>query len=366
MQESYLKQLPSYEFYKKLNETKVNDISEYCKEISKNLPQKDNIQKICTLLITNLFLLRDKHYEDTSFFNKHCYDLNYWLYEQLSALLNGNTQNTEPYSVIEEIHGSWKKVVQNEILDNTDNRCMPEQKFYEKKLIKLLKDLFDYAENYKTIENEITKSSEEAKKYCSYILGKVPLYFMSKELCSSGESDRCTTYIGNYEEYNPSALLSQLSCLGGEIGNIPLDKDLINEVLKLQQSIPNLMIPDLSQQTNLQGAFMKSLEGLMKNGFASIGIESLFNAFPSLSAILNSDVFKQYVMPSLYGTGSLILFFILYKCKSSFFGFNMFHGRSRRSKLLRNMDPTELMGGALGLPSPMMPINPYGLRYQPM
>ncbi|KNA00611.1 variable surface protein Vir4/14g [Plasmodium vivax North Korean] len=230
---------------------------------------------------------------------------------------------------------------------------MPESQLFKTELINHMKEFLDYTENYKTIQNEITKSSEEGKKYCSYILEKVPLYFMFKELCPKNININCKKYIPDYEQYDPITLLSNSSCLGGKIGNIPLDKGLITEVLKLQQSFPNLMIPDLSQLTNLQGAFMKSLEGLMKNGFASIDI-------------LNSDVFKQYVMPSLYGTGSLILFFILYKCKSSFLGFNMFHGRSRRSKLLRNMDPTELMGGSLGLPSPMMPINPYGLRYQPM
>ncbi|CAG9471741.1 unnamed protein product [Plasmodium vivax] len=366
MQETGLKHLPSYKFYDELNNKKFNGISVYCNKISTNLPQKDNIQKICTLLITNLFHLRDKHYNDTSLFNKHCYYLNYWLYEKLSALLDGNTKNTKLYSVIEEIHESWKEVVQKEILDNVDIGCMPESELFKKKLINHMKEFFEYTENYKTIADEIAKSNENQKIYCPYILGKVPLYFMFKELCPEKINKYCTKYIPYYEKYDPSALLSNLSCLGEEIGNIRLDKNLMTEVLKLQHSFPNLMIPDLSQLTDLQGAFMQSLEGLMKNGFASIGIESLFNIFPSLSGILNSDVFKQYVMPSLYGTGSLILFFILYKCKSSFFGFNMFHGRSRRSKLLRNMDPTELMGGALGLPFPMMPINPYGLRYQPM
>ncbi|VVA00230.1 PIR protein [Plasmodium vivax] len=367
MQETGLKDLPSYKFYDELNKKEVDYISGYCENISTNLPQKDKIQKICTLLIINLYHLRDKHYNDTSLFNKHCYDLNYWLYDQLFQLHDQSNKNTTIKSTFKEFSKVWRSFIEDELLDSTNSSiCMPEPEFYERNIIKHMKEFLDYTENYKTIADEIDKSNENAKKYCSYILGKVPLYFMFKELCPEKINKYCTKYIPYYEKYDPSALLSNLSCLGEEIGNIRLDKNLMTEVLKLQHSFPNLMIPDLSQLTDLQGAFMQSLEGLMKNGFASIGIESLFNIFPSLSGILNSDVFKQYVMPSLYGTGSLILFFILYKCKSSFLGFNMFHGRSRRSKLLRNMDPTELMGGALGLPFPMMPINPYGLRYQPM
>ncbi|KMZ94061.1 hypothetical protein PVMG_02287 [Plasmodium vivax Mauritania I] len=318
MQETGLKHLPSYKFYDELNKKEVDYISGYCENISTNLPQKDKIPKICTLLIINLYHLRDKHYNDTSLFNKHCYYLNYWLYEKLSAFLDGNTKNTKLYSVIEEIHESWKEVVQKEILDNVDIGCMPESELFKTKLINHMKEFFEYTENYTTIENEITKSSENQKIYCPYILGKVPLYFMFKELCPEKINKYCTKYIPDYEKYDPSALLSNSSCMGEEIGNLLLDKDLMTEVLKLQQSFPNLMIPDLSQLTNLQGAFMKSLEGLMKNGFASIGIESLFNVFPSLSDILNSDVFKQYIMPSLYGTGSLILFFILYKVNSKY------------------------------------------------
>ncbi|KMZ84792.1 variable surface protein Vir14 [Plasmodium vivax Brazil I] len=320
MQENDLKHLPSYEFYDGFN--KKNDLCnsvDHCKKISEHFHNNERIREICNMLIANIFYFRDKHTDNTPFFHKHCYDLNYWLYDQLSTFRDQNNKNITINSTFTEFSKVWRSFIEKELLDGTNSSiCMPEPKFYEKKLIKHLKDLFDYAENYKRIENEITKSSEKPKIYCSYILGKVHLYFMGKKLCSSGESDRCTTYIGNYKQYDPSTLLSQLSCLGGEIGNIPIDKDLITEVLKFQESIPNFVIPDLSKLTDLQGEFMKSLEGLMKNGFASIGIESLFNVFPSLSDILNSDVFKQYIMPSLYGTGSLILFFILYKVNSKY------------------------------------------------
>ncbi|SCO68388.1 VIR protein [Plasmodium vivax] len=368
MKETDLKHLPSYKFYDGFNiKGKLPDSSTHCGKLNVSIRGDKKIKGICVKLLSNIFYFRDVHSNNkVRFLDKHCYDLNYWLHDQLSMFLGRKANNANIYALFTEFKKVWESLIKDELFDNTDYICMPKPELFKIPLVKYMQYILDYVENYQTINDEITKPVEKPNKYCPYVSEKVQLYHAFKALCSTVLNKYCKQYIDDYTKYNPSTLLHMLSCEGGETGNILHNKGFMPEKLNFQRFIPNSMIPGLSHIPDLPNVLMQSLPGLMEGGIGSLGLESLLKTFPSLSNVINSSTFKQYGTPFFYGIVSLIFFFIFYKCRSCFFCFNIFNRRRRRRGYLSNFGPTDFMGGPFGLPSPMMPMNPYSLPYQSM
>ncbi|KMZ92006.1 variable surface protein Vir4 [Plasmodium vivax Mauritania I] len=294
MKESDLKHLPSYKFYDGFKEkNNMPESSKYCEELKKNYPANQKIHKICNLLITNVFYFRDEHSKNGDFLDKHCYDLNYWLHEQLSIVLGGKAHNAKIYSLFKEFQEAWESLIKDELFDNTDYICMPIPELFKIPLIKYMKYFFDYLENYETIKKEITMSGEKPNNYCPYISERVQVYHAFKALCSSVLDNYCKKYVEDYKNCDPKTLLSMPSCKGGATGNILRNNGLMTQNLNLQRSIPNSMIPGLAYIPDLQNVFMQSLPGLMEGGIGSLGLESLLNKFPALSNMINSNAFKH-------------------------------------------------------------------------
>ncbi|EDL42854.1 variable surface protein Vir4-related [Plasmodium vivax] len=293
MKESNLKHLPSDKFYVELNNKKVVDISNSCKNFSTLLPQNEKIQTICTQLITNIFYFRDVHSKNGSFLDKHCYDLNYWLHDQLSMFLGRKANNANIYALFTEFKKVWESLINQELFDNTDYICMPKPELFKIPLVKYMKYFLDYLENYETIKNEITTSGEKPNNYCPYISESVQLYHAFKALCSTVLNKYCNKYVKDYTEYNPRTLLHMLSCEGGETSNILHNKGFMPEKLNFQRFNPNSMIPGLSHIPDLPNVLMQSLSGLMENGIGPLNLESLLNTFPSLSNMINSSAYKH-------------------------------------------------------------------------
>ncbi|KNA00978.1 hypothetical protein PVNG_03085 [Plasmodium vivax North Korean] len=373
MEDPDLSGLPSKVYDTEFNNNK-KDNTNYCEEISKNLTQHEEIHKIYNRLIGNLFYLKDKGNTD-NLFQKHCYDLNYWLFEEVSKKFKDSEKNKNVYLAIEELHKSWEKAIQNDS-QNTNNKCMPERKLFKTKLLKPMKDVLDYIENFSTFKQESVKNKEKPNKYCPLILKIVPLFFMFQQLCSEMKIDICKKYVENYDNYNPSELLAKLSCVEGKTYEVQFDENLVREMINTYQSdlgnfftklgLPNLGLSNLDLPINLQSMFMNNIVDLVQKGFDGSGIKALFNKISFLSDIYNYDIIHKYVVPALYGLGGLLFFFILYKCRRCLPCCCIFRRRKKRRNRLTDFDTSGLMSAPLGFPAPMMPINPYGLRYQPM
>ncbi|CAG9480068.1 unnamed protein product [Plasmodium vivax] len=406
-----LSSLPSNVFYNKLKNGK-NGVhhSDYCKIISNDLTQHEDIRKICTELIGNLIYLKNEGNDD-NLFQKHCYDLNCWLFEEVFEVFKDSEQNKNASLAIKKLHESWNEAIQKDELRNTNNKCMPEPKLLEKKLLKPIKDVLDYIENFSTLQHKFNNNNVENNKYCSYILEIVPLYLMFQQLCSKINIDICKKYVKNYNKYNPSELLTKLSCDVGDIYKAPLDESLVREMISTDHSdlgkffrnfdfknldltnlgltnlnlagsglsrfgsndfsfqdfnFPDVDLSSLNFPGNFESVFTNNIVNLIQKGVDGSGIKDLFNKISFLSDIYNYDIIHKYVVPALYGLGGLLFFFILYKCRRCLPCCCIFRRRKKRRNRLTDFDTSGLMSAPLGFPAPMMPINPYGLRYQPM
>ncbi|KMZ94360.1 hypothetical protein PVMG_05412 [Plasmodium vivax Mauritania I] len=293
--------LPSYEFYSKFNNNKSDTVySIECSNISTDSSEQQELSTICTNLGKNIYYLENEVAQDESLFDKHCYDLNYWLHDQVTRALVKDKDKNNIYSVFEKIQNKWGNIDRQGKPDNKKKTCMPESKLFRTGTFKHFKQLLDYFENYQKIEQEISKSSEQHHKYCSYILQIVSLYFTLKELCSKINIDICNKYVENYNNYNPSKLLAKLSCEEGKTYEVQFDEKFVKEMIYTYQ-------PDF-------GKIFQNLD-LVQKGFDGSGIKALFNKIPYLSDIYNYDIIHKYVVPALYGLGSLLFFFFLYRVK---------------------------------------------------
>ncbi|GAB64891.1 VIR-like CYIR protein [Plasmodium cynomolgi strain B] len=94
MTESDVDELPSEKFFKALTgDQKTSTYSIVCGNVTTDSSEKE-INKICTKLAKNIYYLENVHNDDSSFFDKHCYDLNYWLYDELTTQFDEKFKNS--------------------------------------------------------------------------------------------------------------------------------------------------------------------------------------------------------------------------------------------------------------------------------
>ncbi|KMZ79353.1 hypothetical protein PVIIG_05999 [Plasmodium vivax India VII] len=366
MAEHGLGELPSKVFYNSLNNSKKdNTYSIDCANVGNGISEQKKINEICNKLGQNIYYLENDHKHRLLFFDKHCYDLNYLLYDEVTKELGKGNTTTNIYPFFEKIQKQWEKIDRSGNSNDSDKICMPESQLFKTGLFKHMKKLLDYFENFENIKKELETPNDEHKKYCDYILKSVPLYFTFQQLCNLIKNDICIKYLEIDDRYNPKELLSKLACVEGGTYKVELDHGLITEMIKTYSSGIGNMLPGFSNflPGNLQGMFMNSIYDLMQQGFKNSGLETLYNKIKSYTNIFYSEDFQTYGIPSLFALGCLIFLFIIYKVKSKYI---LKHRRKKRRKRLSDLDTSELMSAPLGFPSPMLPMNPYGLRYQPM
>ncbi|SCO65518.1 VIR protein [Plasmodium vivax] len=376
MSKSVLDELPSEAFYKVLSGNRHNNTySIDCKNITTDSPKQEKINEICNKLGKNIYYLENDHKHRLLFFDKHCYDLNYWLYEEVTNTLDEGEQKKNINFFFEEIQKQWNKINRNGKPDNNGKKCEPEFQLFNTGLYKPIKELLDYFENFERFKTEMGKSNTQPNDYCENIKKCIPLYFTFKRLCQIINNDICKKYLKENDKYNPEELLSNLSCIQGGEYDVNLDMNLITEMIKTYSSGIGNMLPGFSNflpglgslfTGNLQGMFMNSIYDLMQQRFKNSGLETLYNKIKSYTNIFYSEDFQTYGIPSLFALGCLIFLFIIYKCCGCLPCCCISKRRKKRRKRLSDLDTSELMSAPLGFPSPMLPMNPYGLRYQPM
>ncbi|KNA01787.1 hypothetical protein PVNG_05576 [Plasmodium vivax North Korean] len=326
MAEAVLKELPSEVFYKALNDNgndngDGNKCSMACESIETGLEQ-EKIKQICTKLEKNIYYVKNYHDKGLSFFDKHCYDLNYWLYTEVTEQLGKGETKNNIYPFFEKIQKQWEKIDRSGNSNDSDKICMPESQLFKTGLFKHMKKLLDYFENFENIKKELETPNDEHKKYCDYILKSVPLYFTFQQLCNLIKNDICIKYLEIDDRYNPKELLSKLACVEGGTYNVQPDQGLVTEMIKTYSSGIGNMLPGFSNflpglgslfTGNLQGMFMNSIYDLMQQGFKNSGLETLYNKIKSYTNIFYSEDFQKYGIPSLFALGCLIFLFIIYK-----------------------------------------------------
>ncbi|GAB70016.1 CYIR protein [Plasmodium cynomolgi strain B] len=225
MTDPVLDKLPSTNFLKALNgNVNGKKYSINCESIGIDSPEKEKINDICTKLEKNIYYLENEynqqylesvHNKDLSFFDKHCYDLNYWLYDELAKKLDAKIQK------------QWNSIDKNGRPNDSSKICNPESQLFKTGLFEYIKKLLDYFENFETFTKEMGTQNKEPNKYCDYIKKCVPLYFTFKQLCQLISNNICEKYLKHDDSYNPAELLSNLSCVEGNKYEVKLDESLV-------------------------------------------------------------------------------------------------------------------------------------------
>ncbi|GAW80082.1 variable surface protein [Plasmodium gonderi] len=218
----HLKESPSYTFYQKLiNEKDVNNVSHFCNSALNKYKDSNWVYKLCGNLIKNLELLRDD--KDDIFRKKHCFDVNYWLYDHVHKNLNDTKKEKDFNNIINFFEETWKYYVVYSITENVDKEiCYPYRSLFRENFLNhlnVVKNFLDYVENFNFIKTDIGKSTYYAcQKYFHYLKERIPLYFSFKPLCTKLESNVCTDHIKYHHLYNPKNLFTN-----GELVKIYLE-----------------------------------------------------------------------------------------------------------------------------------------------
>ncbi|SBT00675.1 PIR Superfamily Protein [Plasmodium ovale curtisi] len=289
--QQFLFDLPSYKFHSDLYRgDHLEGYSIYCESIDKNLPKYKDIFDICTKLTKNIVYLEESRSENTSLFLKHCYDLNFWLYYYVHKILNYTEKDENFNPTIKGLHNAWKNV-NSYVSEKPSEYCIPKPIKYDDSYVKTVKAMNDYVENFSIIKKEIAENTTESKKYCKYLMYAQTLYSTFQSLCPNNEKDNCTTLIQKYEEYNPTKLISDLSC----------DKS----GTSLYSYEANDLIWTLESQSSTSNIF----EYIIKY----IGLDDIFGNLPSIKNIFNPPNFDVAAIGGLSFVGIFIIIFILYK-----------------------------------------------------
>ncbi|EDL42731.1 variable surface protein Vir12-related, partial [Plasmodium vivax] len=138
--------LPAYKFDQKLKEDVSNNIyNTYYKGIYDLQNQYEWITDIFNKLSRNIRLVQESYIEGDDFNKKRCYDLNFWLYDQVYKNLQSSKQNSEHMgNIIDKVQDVWKNIVDREFY-NEEYKCHPDKELlFNIGYLQEIKDLFDF------------------------------------------------------------------------------------------------------------------------------------------------------------------------------------------------------------------------------
>ncbi|CAA9987284.1 KIR-like protein [Plasmodium knowlesi strain H] len=209
--------LPSYKFYTKLiNKENLNDAKNFCRDVLNRDASAQGLHKICTQLIKNVELVRDDS-EDT-FRKKHCFDINYWLHDEVYKELKSNNKESDFQNIIDLFEEIWKKfIVHSYDVKKDKDVCFPDKALFRENFLtylKQMKNFMDYIENYNSIKVDIRNNTYYAcQVYLDYLKERIPLYFSFEPLCTKIGLNTCTSYIQGYFSYDPRKFFTKYELL---------------------------------------------------------------------------------------------------------------------------------------------------------
>ncbi|SBS92825.1 PIR protein [Plasmodium ovale] len=204
--------LPAYQYFKQFHsDENVHGNCEKC-VISRYLGNEYPwIKHLCCKLRKNIIIVY-KPENVTSFLGeKHCFDLNYWLYYEVYKNLEFNENHKDYYYIVDYLMEIWKRIKKEEYAD-WQYLCNPDKTLSDINFLKEVKTLFDNAENYFPIRHEALKNlGNTCSKYFDYISHNAELYYKWKPICTNGEDNICSKYIHNFHSYNPERIIRKYS-----------------------------------------------------------------------------------------------------------------------------------------------------------
>ncbi|SBT43953.1 PIR Superfamily Protein [Plasmodium ovale wallikeri] len=300
MEEKYnfLKQLPLYKFYDKLNHT-VTDI--ICSDFNFKYELKVKTPDICVL--HNKIERNLKNFDTFDFKNedkiKKCRHVHYWIRDQL---INNLKADTNDYVQINtNFHINWNKIC-------VRDKCTCE---YDSSLIAIpygefndWKYLFDYCNNYESIKSVILENNNGCNENCEYKKSMVSLFEKYKSICDKKDEDGnvCPPFFDDCKAHDPSNVFSELICKTKEdcqsamkaVTNVPEEQD------SPSTGEPHINEHDApsSPKKSLEMSKIASGIGLSLSGLIFIGF-ALFKITPLRSLLNNPSLMTKKVFGNL-------------------------------------------------------------------
>ncbi|SBS94017.1 PIR Superfamily Protein [Plasmodium ovale curtisi] len=204
--------LPAYQYFQEFhNDENVREKCEKCvisSYLANNYPW---IKHLCCKLHKNIKIVNKEENVTSYLGEKHCFDLNYWLYNEVYKNLKHDEKHKDFYYIVDYLMEIWKRIKKEDYAD-WKYLCNPDKTLCDMKFLKEVKTLFDNAENYFFIRDEALNSlANTCSKYFDYISYNAELYYRWKSICTNGESNICSKYIDNFHGYNPERVLKKFS-----------------------------------------------------------------------------------------------------------------------------------------------------------
>ncbi|SCA81881.1 VIR protein [Plasmodium vivax] len=208
--------LPSYKFDQKLKaDVDDNIYSKYYNGVyylSRTFPWITDIFK---KLSRNIPLIHESYIDGDDFNRKRCYDLNFWLYDQVYKNLESSKQNTQHIGdIVDNLQEVWKNIVDKEF-PNEGYKCYPDKELLlNMSYLQEVKDLLDFFEDYNEMKKEIIANTyKSCFKYVDYLRQRIPVYYAWRDSCKV-DSFACKRYIDDYMKYRPTSVVNDLSYFG--------------------------------------------------------------------------------------------------------------------------------------------------------
>ncbi|SBT52427.1 PIR Superfamily Protein [Plasmodium ovale wallikeri] len=204
--------LPAYKYFQEFNsDENVRENCEKCVITSYLANTYPWIKKLCCKLHKNIKIVNKPENVTSYLGEKHCFDLNYWLYNEVYKHLEHDEKHQDYNYIVDYLMEIWKRIKKEDYAD-WKYLCNPDKTLCDMNFLKEVKTLFDNAENYFVIRDEALSSlANTCSKYFDYISYNAELYYKWKKICTNGENNICTKYIDNFYSYNPERVIRKYS-----------------------------------------------------------------------------------------------------------------------------------------------------------
>ncbi|KMZ79571.1 variable surface protein Vir24 [Plasmodium vivax India VII] len=291
-QENILQNISEYKIYDEFSSK--DDCYKYCNHC-KNIYtfEKDypGISDFCRMLVRNLYEIKNKNDK-----KNHCGYLYYWIYENAWRVFGDNWNKIYGKEPIDRLFNIGYEIINElkmkECFYDYDTEISLEE-WREKK------DLHDYFNNYKNIEEKVKFEEAENQKHCKYFTYIRKIYRKYIENCckyydKDSYLNTCSDYFECDRKYHPENFLSGLNCQMDEL------------LHDSNKAVKNTRIEEQKNSANFNSEIStKSLD----SGSTQDSQESIFNE-------LMKDPFYISSLGGFTLLGTFMVFFLFYKVKS--------------------------------------------------
>ncbi|KMZ92889.1 hypothetical protein PVMG_05449 [Plasmodium vivax Mauritania I] len=208
--------LPAYKFEQELKEEANDNIyNTYFDALSNAMTHYPWRQGLFNKLSRNIKLVHDRYVEGDEFNKKRCYDLNFWLYDQVFNNLKSTSEYDTKFfkDISTRLQEVWKKIVDAKF-KGQPFQCYPDKDLLlNMGYLQEVKDLFDFFQDYNEMKKEIIADTyKSCRRYLDYLKQRIPVYYTWRDSCKVDEF-ACKRYIDDYMKYRPASIVPDLNPL---------------------------------------------------------------------------------------------------------------------------------------------------------